>query len=1072
MSDDSNGTRPPFGDPALPPGGGVLEPLLQVDSAIAPAWAMAAQALQASDQDHVRTGLHLRVLTSPLLGLPITPFRILEQPVDLDSLREDVVWTDTAPLPRHLHPPFQVTPDRPAIGWLPSPAADATCCWIRIDDRRGDDLTVSAMVPTTRGPRCVARRSDGSREVWASSISHVLIEGTGTVTGAAWLPASVRASRLLKLTALPVARPHPRYAALDDGVLQAAARVTRGAPLRRALYDVAGSPRPFDAPPLAIPVEVGRVGLLGNRLHPDLLRLVDERVLDPALLTTTSPVIDDQDEEIGTSASSCLDAVLQASLDHGLARWLGFLDNDLIVNDDVIAARVVTTVFAPDWMRLLTSGVALSIPPDAVVADLATLRDRYPDFEALGDLEGTVSGPFLDLAVTAAWSPGGTLDLPSPPHIVGVTDRPTRTPDVEVPGVSAWIPGVPPAATRSTRLDVGGLVAGAVLAFARDDLDGTGAATLNEPSPAATFHEPLVAAVTATASGDSADAGTLTDRGCPAAAVRYHVAQADWFGRWSDWSSIDLAAGVRPRSPVPIIRAWATQAQPADPTERGPLAGTISATIPVPAPTDLPPGAHLLTALRFQVTDAANVTTSTDLVIDDPAAPPSELSVTVPAPALTPGMSTTVHVGGYWMDAGPGRSLPAEGVELTIWDPRPPGPVIVDPQLRYSARPDVTGRATVELTWPAASPQELFRVYVADETTLGVRVAALAADGDAAAAALIAALDAAPDAVARGEAWTAHAAVLPRDAFSLITPEPLARTAATMRFEHVLSGSLRTLALYRIVAVSGANVDVDFAGSPVVPYAVPNTLPPPQPHLAARVLDPAATGAPAPTAELTITVPRGSRRAVEFRLRRSRVSAADPLLMPVVATGPLHPPDDPAATHVEVVTDLGPTTLEPDGVLSPWNTYTWRVEVRAEPEAGGGPPGAWSRPSAPAGAAVVPLADPPAPVIRAVTRGPVAVRVAVDVPAELRGGSLGSYRLELYRQLADDHERLVATIPEQQRPTGDRTWVFVDAEPAGGPSPGTRYRAVVVDPRSRRSAPSAPRPAPRLAVEPSPTARS
>ncbi len=275
--------------------------------------------------------------------------------------------------------------------------------------------------------------------------------------------------------------------------------------------------------------------------------------------------------------------------------------------------------------------------------------------------------------------------------------------------------------------------------------------------------------------------------------------------------------------------------------------------------------------------------------------------------------------------------------------------------------------------------------------------------------------------------------MLPRDAFTLITPVPLERTGTEMRLEHELSGSLRTLALYRIVAVSGANVDVDFAASPVVPVAVPNTLPPPQPHLAVRVLDPATTGAPGPSAELTVTVPRGSRRAVEYRLRRSRVSSADPLLMPVVATGALHPPDDPAADHTEVVVDTGPTTLEPGGVLHPWEVYTWRVEVRGEPEPGGGPPGAWSQPSAPVGAAVVPLAEPPAPTIRSVRTSGTGVRAAVVVPADVRGGSLGSHRVELYRGAPGDRERLVATLAEQQRPAGDGPWPLVDAsaDPAG-----------------------------------------
>jgi len=171
--------------------------------------------------------------------------------------------------------------------------------------------------------------------------------------------------------------------------------------------------------------------------------------------------------------------------------------------------------------------------------------------------------------------------------------------------------------------------------------------------------------------------------------------------------------------------------------------------------------------------------------------------------------------------------------------------------------------------------------------------------------------------------------------------------------------------------------------------------------------------------------------------------------------GTLHPPDDDAAPQVEVVIDAGPTTLEPDGVLAAWTTYTWRIEVRGGPESGGGPPTEWSQPSQPVGASVVPLAGPPTPAIGRMRRAGSTVRIAVDVPAELRGGSLGSYRVELYRRLPGEREQLVVTVGEQQRPAGDGPWPLVDDTSSSAPPPaGTTYRAVIVDPRGRRSLPS------------------
>ena len=204
-------------------------------TALSPAWALAAQALDVrGDQSYLRTGLHLRVMTSPDLGLPVTPLRVLHREIDPATLRTDIVWTTTDVNPRVLNPPFAVTADQPAIGWLP-PTIDATCCWIDVDVDVDDHVQVSAMLPTGRGPRPVATRSARPYQVWASAIQQVLVTGNGTVHGARWLPADVDSDQLIKLTALPVARPHPRYAALDNGVLVAAARVARGAPIRRAL---------------------------------------------------------------------------------------------------------------------------------------------------------------------------------------------------------------------------------------------------------------------------------------------------------------------------------------------------------------------------------------------------------------------------------------------------------------------------------------------------------------------------------------------------------------------------------------------------------------------------------------------------------------------------------------------------------------------------------------------------------------------------------------------------------------------------------------------------------------------
>ena len=91
--------------------------------------------------------------------------------------------------------------------------------------------------------------------VWASAIQHVHVEGTGTVDAREWLPARPRGGELLKLMALPLARPHPRYAALDGGVARSPRPVSpaaRRGGARCTTRRDGGLPRPFEAEPLTI----------------------------------------------------------------------------------------------------------------------------------------------------------------------------------------------------------------------------------------------------------------------------------------------------------------------------------------------------------------------------------------------------------------------------------------------------------------------------------------------------------------------------------------------------------------------------------------------------------------------------------------------------------------------------------------------------------------------------------------------------------------------------------------------------------------------------------------------------
>lgn len=98
----------------------------------APKWAFQAQALHSADDPHLAQGVHLRLLPSPILGLPVAPFQIyranLGQEARKGKVRSQLTWIDARGVTRT--PPFKVTPDNPVTGWLPE---DTRCCWIDVD---------------------------------------------------------------------------------------------------------------------------------------------------------------------------------------------------------------------------------------------------------------------------------------------------------------------------------------------------------------------------------------------------------------------------------------------------------------------------------------------------------------------------------------------------------------------------------------------------------------------------------------------------------------------------------------------------------------------------------------------------------------------------------------------------------------------------------------------------------------------------------------------------------------------------------------------------------------------------
>lgn len=1093
---------------------------------LSPSWAMSGQAVDGVGDAHLAKGVHYRILTNPLLGLPVVPIAIGK--INLHTLakghtRSDVTWVDSQGT--ILTTPFTVTPDNPVTAYLP---LGETCCWavihgqaavvnqplpvpprpVPLPPRRPTvaDATpptfgrpgpvgpvagrpggvvapppsvelpvdrprpvrtaafwVESVVATPHGDAPVAIRSSAPYHVYASHVERIVVHGSGTVRGIDWLPArAVEAFERFRTAPLPTG-PGARYAGPADGEDRGFERVKRGAPQRFGMHESPAAAAPTGCLPVSASDEVDRVTALTGDVKPSLDRVINDLSAAASDLVSVETVLDANGTVLGTSQRFVLLDLLQGVVDPGLARWLGFLDVDeQVPQPQDVVCYVVDALFAPDWRtlrkrRLQTTFARGSIIDDPVDAVLA-LAEKAPELKQFAaDAKKWGPGPYLLQRVVLAASGNVPLDVPAAPAL-------------GVPVTGDWLPAVAPTAVRELTVGLEKLVPAAGLASAIAQPDGTPALERNlvdtlgrrrllTPRP-----DPAV---------PSATSGVLADRLADERDGSWQLAQLDWFGRWSTWARRTFGAASRPRPPRPVFTL--TTAPPAVPTPvpTGPLAGTVRIEVSVPPVDGLPAGGRLLSHLKLITVTGSGGPVQTTHPLSDPANPPETLVITVPGPALLPTAHGTVNVTALWTDSAGVDSDPSEPKNATLYDPRPPAPVVIPPTLTYTARPDSTGRARATLTWTPTAGQASFRVFVADETTLRAKLEEVAAgtlgDGDAGqaptagqASALVSALDAAADAPARGAVWDANRHLLPRRWWLQLTAEPMPKPpSGPAVFTHDVSGSLSVLVLYRVVAVSAASVESDLRSCPLLPRAVPNLLVPPVPTL--DVL-PVVDGSGNLVAELTVTVPVGPVPAVRYRVRRA-TATTEPLLMPIVAQGLAGPrPAGDPAPQVFTVIDTGTGLAGPRTSLNAWVRYQWRVEVQGPPAPGGGPAGEWSSPSPAVSTTTMPPNPPAVVTDLAATRDAAGVHVRFRHPEPLAGGGTAGYTVDVYRQLPGGTLRLLTSLPGQQPPPTGRganvAGFFDVSDGEAAAVAGTIYRVVVTDPIGRASQPSAPVEAP------------
>lgn len=1108
-------------------------------SFFAPKWALQAQAIDAAGDPHLVPGIHLRLLPSPRLGLPVAPFVIYRANLGplgkQGKVQSRLTWIDSKG--SKLTPPFKITPDNPVTGWLPE---DVRCCWIQVDavperltpifeptrppvtrpipitrprlgfpqmpsrrSRRRDNqftiprmptfgrfttIRVDAVLDTPQGEAVLASRDRAPYQLSASRLRRVVVTGKGEVRGARWLADTVvlRNLRFWRTLALPI-EGGARYVGLPNAADLARERVRRGAPRRLGLHDSPGANNPAAAPVATPAAEMDRLAPLVAELQPCLDALINDTSQSPQTITQSRTLINELHERQSPQGEpavsqfdiNCLGMVMTGSLDPGIGRWLGFVDVDESPPADDPGDVVVYAVRGI-W----------SMDPESLGSIKERLRfstlnnnqiDRLPDNLADGNLLETLPGrlenpgTLLDLWTLTCATLGHPPKSPLAPQLGEPLDY-DKTAISDNPGAdspkTAWIPqkisnpANPPDPQREITLSVSGLMAGATLALARRETrDGQNNIVGLNPQTKSGRAQPLIPGIAKEA--EQAGSGVVCDRTAPSAAIGYRVAQADWFGRWSPWRERQAKPGTHPRPPAPVLNlSYQPPSFDEENVPSGSLAGTLQLQVAVPTLNELAPGSHPLQTLTFEYTVGGNTETLPDQRVPNAfihAGPDSDRTdwvIEIAGPSLPRCGQQPIEIVARWQDTTGQLSEPSDPVKRTLYDPRPPAPLTLDKPLLYTARPDVMGRARVELNWSADEIQRRFRVFCADQTRL---LAKLEAENTAEANAILSELGLLEDPAAIADVFRRHSRYWPRTWFDQLTTEPVERSGSPdMGYVHSISGSLQVLSFYRIVSVSEANNESSFGEAPLLVYAVPNTGPPPQPKLQVTLArDPLTQAVTLPVrAQLTIEVPQGLVPAREYRLHRSMVDGADLMAMPIAKTGIFPVPEDSSdGPQILTLEDTG-------GLISPanatplqlWSTYHWRVVVRGGPEPGSAASGQvvtapWSPASVAVSASLIPP-EPPSAITNAsvVKRGSTAI-LQWQHPDPLVGGRLGSYRFDIYRQLPGERLTFFQSLSADAAPAEggrDRTGQFSLQDTSGPPS-NTRYRILVIDPLERTS---------------------
>ena len=938
-----------------------------------------------------------------------------------------------------------------------------------------------------------------------TGIQKLVVRGKGTIAGIQWLNAHEEKNFFTFQTIDILNLPHKggsRYTEVSNWESLCHTRVDRQTPKRLPLQDTHNAPARFSAPNFSQDKEGERVKTLFEGIRAPLDNLINDSTpqlaqkIEQGLLDKNANNI--SKDESATISIGSLGLILQSQLDPGVASYMGYktLDTDHITSNNPEVSQRLSIYRVVGLFNDPAANKELFKDPlfELLYKQATTLGSRTSTDKAISQFEET-AGAYLkskniNIKYTAREKHSIILQgIAVADHMSVLND--INPVSLEKPHHLNWMPSKIDNPIRSIETEISGLVATAGLAVKLLQTNNNGKwhnknSVLGEAPN--TWHALTIAGIYQLQPGNKATANAeiqenfIADNAIGPDDFMLYVSQMDRFGRYSEWASILGDKGQRPKPPRPTVTATYTQPDPTNEREKclpelnaDKHQGCITVTVPLPEDDTLTPASFPLSHVELTVrSNNAPFGSLITIAVADKISihhnPPNSdqfgLRTEFLGPIIPATLSRDLEVEAVWVDTQGQRSHVSEPAKLIMHDPYPPTQISRPDTLRYASRPDATKKAWVEHQWTSTEINAHYAVYYTDENRLRDYLRTSSKNGEVWASTLLENLENEADLATRAAMLKAENSHFPDHLYERLkdvvekSSVPSPSEESTFLFRHALSGSLRILSGYKIVAEAAhTTARPELSDVDIVFYGVPNSDPLVRPSITAKMVVP-KDGEPPLVVELTVTLPAGITKGQQARIRRTRSGVIDPLSNPIIGTKPFFV-DEITGLQTAVLRDTGSALIAPNAEFSPFVNYAWIAEAQGEAESGSissitnkAIAGLWSRPSPAINLDIVSQNIPEIPIFEnqngnRETSGIRNLTLEFSYPINLVPTSLGPWIIRVERIFPNEAMLLLS---EENAETGVTFLVLGDiTDPSLLIPYGTKYRVRIIDPIGRES---------------------